>query len=146
VRIVVNGEVAERFDATTRPRVKGMPKKVTSSGKTVRLRTKRTLRLERDSFVVVEAGIPLPGEGDPVPTSPEPMNAIVAGAVPFAITNPIFVDVGADGYEAPGLPAATAASAGQMTGVGRAERAEATRRGEYLPLWEIDLSEAVAGR
>ncbi|HEX6131909.1 MAG TPA: CehA/McbA family metallohydrolase, partial [Actinomycetota bacterium] len=123
VRIVVSGEVAERFDATTRPRVKGMPKKVTSSGKTVRFRAKRTLRLERDAFVVVEAGIPLPGPGDPVPTSPEPMNAIVAGAVPFAITNPIFVDVGADGYEAPGLPAATAVSAGQMTGVGRAERA-----------------------
>jgi len=146
VRIVVNGDVAERFDRTTRPRVRPMPKKVTSSGKTVRFRAKRTLRLAQDSFVVVEAGIPLPGDGDPIPVSPEPMNAIVKGAVPFAITNPIFVDVGADGYDAPGLPAAAAVSAGQMTGVSRAKRDAAIRRGEYLPLWELDLSGVVPPR
>lgn len=140
VRIVVNGEVAERFDATTRPRVRPMPRKVTSSGRTVRFRTKRTLRLDRDAFVVVEAGIPLPGPGDPPPVSPDPMNVILPGAVPFAIANPIFVDVGADGWEAPGLPAAAALRAGRMTGVARADRAAAIRRGEYLPLWTLDLS------
>ena len=65
----------------------------------------RTVRINGDSFVIVEAGVPIPAEGEPGPTSPEPMNSVVQGVVPYAAANPIFVDVGGDGYTPPGLPA-----------------------------------------
>ncbi|HWP66491.1 MAG TPA: CehA/McbA family metallohydrolase, partial [Candidatus Limnocylindria bacterium] len=116
VRVLVNGAVVERFDATTKPRVRPLPANPESSGKTLRFKATRKLALDADAFVLVEAGVPLPAEGAPGPTTPEPMNQVVDGVVPYAVTNPIFVDVGADGYTAPGLPAAALARAGRMTG------------------------------
>jgi len=141
VRVLVNGEVVETFDATTRPRVKPVPDDFESSGKTTRFKAKVKLTLELDSFVIVEAGVPLPGDGDPAPISPEPMNTIVEGVVPYAATNPIFLDVGDDGYTPPGLGAAALARArsGRMTGVTRADRERAIDAGEYLPLYSLRL-------
>jgi len=70
------------------------------------------------------------------------MNQIVEGVVPYAATNPVFIDVGANGYTAPGLPAAAAqARTGRMTGVTHAARDAAIAAGTYLPLYRIDLSE-----
>jgi hypothetical protein len=142
VRVLVNGEVVEQFDATTNPRVRPLPDDPESSGQTLRLKATRKLVLDADAFVIVEAGVPIPAAGAPDPTSPEPMNQIVEGVVPYAVTNPIFVDVGGDGYIAPGLPAGAAqARMGRMTGVTRAARNAAIAAGTYLPLYRIDLSE-----
>jgi hypothetical protein len=141
VRVLVNGEVAQTFDATTKPRVKPVPTDFESNGKTTRFKAKVKLDLARDSFVIVEAGVPLPAPGGPMPTSPEPMNTIVEGVVPYAATNPIFLDLGDDGYTPPGLGAAALARArtGRMTGVTRAERKAAIAAGEYLPIYKIRL-------
>ena len=40
-----------------------------------------------------------------VPESPLPLGVVLPEVVPFAITNPIFVDVNGDGYTPPGLAA-----------------------------------------
>jgi hypothetical protein len=142
VRVLVNGEVLEQFDATTKPRVRPVPDDPESSGQTMRFKATRKLVLDADAFVMVEAGVPIPAEGAPDPTSPEPMNQIVEGVVPYAVTNPVFVDVGADGYTAPGLPAAAAHTrSGRMTGVTRAARDAAIAAGTYLPLYRIQLPE-----
>jgi len=141
VRVLVNGAVVERFDATTKPRVRPVPSDPESSGKTMRFKSTRKLALDGDSFVIVEAGVAIPSEGAPGPTTPEPMNQVVEGVVPYAATNPIFVDVGADGYTAPGLAGAALARLrpGRMTGVTRAEREAAIAAGTYLPLYQIRL-------
>ena len=138
VRVLVNGAVAQTFDASSKPAVNPVPADVESSGKTLRFKGKAKVALERDSFIIVEAGVPIPGDGQPGPTSPEPLNTVVPGVVPYAATNPIFVDVGDDGYTPPGLPAV--AAAGRMTGVRRAERDAAIARGDYLPLYQLRLS------
>jgi hypothetical protein len=147
VRVLVNGTVVETFDATSKPRVKPVPDDFESSGKTLRFKAKVKVTLGGDSFVIVEAGVPIPGDGDPTPTSPEPMNTIVEGVVPYAATNPIFVDVGGDGYTPPGLGAAALARArtGRMTGVTRAARERSIAAGEYLPLYRIHLPGPLKG-
>jgi hypothetical protein len=139
--VLVNGAVVERFDTTTKPHVRPVPSDPESSGRTLRFKSTRKLALERDAFVIVEAGVPLPAEGAPGPTTPEPMNQVVQGVVPYAATNPIFIDVGADGYTAPGLAGAALARQrpGRMTGVTRAERNAAIAAGTYLPLYRIRL-------
>jgi hypothetical protein len=55
------------------------------------------------------------------------------------MTNPIFVDVGGDGFTPPGLPQVLGGgvAAGRMTGVTRAAREAATRRGEYLSWFDL---------
>jgi hypothetical protein len=137
VRLLVNGEVVETFDATTKPRVRPLPAKFESNGKTLRFKSTRKLTLTQDSYLIAEAGIPLPDAGEPVPPSPEIMNTVLPGAVPFAITNPVFVDVGGDGYQAPGLAVPAGVRTGRMTGVTREVRAAAIAEGEHLPLWKI---------
>jgi hypothetical protein len=145
VRVLVNGAVVERFDAGTKPRVRPVPSDFASSGKTMRFKAKRKLSLSADAWVLVEAGVAIPDGEVPVPAAPEPMNRVVEGVLPYAATNPIFVDVGADGYTAPGLGAAALARGrtGRMTGVTRADRDAAIAEGEYLPLWAIRLPAAV---
>lgn len=91
-----------------------------------------TVHAAKDAFVVVEAGAPLPvaidSDGDgvldtwdtngdgkadaadaalgglPKPAPAAVPDAIVPGLLPWAFTNPLFIDVGADGWTAPGLP------------------------------------------
>lgn len=140
VRVLVNGEVAQRFDAGTRPRVRPVPSRPESSGGTLRFARTLRLRLERDAHVIVEAGVPLPAAGT-TPTSPEPLDTIQPGVVPVAVTNPVFVDVDGDGWRPPGLGAAAQARAarGRMTAPAREERDAAARRGEWLPLGELVL-------
>jgi hypothetical protein len=57
------------------------------------------------------------------------------------MTNPIFVDVGSDGFTAPGLPQflGRGIPAGRMTGVTRAARTQAMRRGEHLSWFDVRL-------
>jgi hypothetical protein len=138
VRVVVNGAVQATFGATTRPRVKPLPKNFESSGNTTRFSGSVRLTLPADAWVVVEAGVALPADPSVPPPSPGIVDVVEPGVVPFSSTNPIFIDVGGDGFTAPGLPAALTARArgrsGRMTGVRRADRIEAARHGEHFPL------------
>jgi hypothetical protein len=136
VRLWGNGALLEVFDATTRPRVKPSPADLESRSRTLRFRTTRRLRLAGDTFFVVQAGVAEPADPFVLPRSPEPVATVLPEVVPMALTNPIFVDVGGDGFTPPGLAAATAAGA-RMTGVRRAQRREAIAAGEYLPLREL---------
>ncbi len=141
VRLLANGEVVRRFDAASRPRVRPTPANLESSGHTLRLKASVRLRLESDTFLVVEAGPALTQEQ---PTPPPIVDAVEPGVVPFAMTNPIFVDVGSSGLIPPGLPSGApgltpGALPGRMTGVTRAARDEAARRGEYLSWWDLRL-------
>ena len=51
---------------------------------------------------------------DPLSPVPEFVDLIVPGNRPIAFTNPIFVDLAGDGFDAPGLPV-MAAAAGATT-------------------------------
>jgi len=99
VRVVVNGIVLNTFDTTTTPAVT-LPKKATSgSKKTTRFEADVPLSLTQDDWILVEAGAPLSP-----PPLPDPFaSQIVPGLVPNAFTNPIFVDLGGDGFDPPGL-------------------------------------------
>jgi hypothetical protein len=137
VRVVVNGQVQNVFDATTKPRVRPVPTDFQSSGKTTRFTGSVRLTLPSDAWVTVEAGVALPDDPAVAPPSPEIVNTIEPGVVPFSSTNPIFVDVGGNGFSAPGLDAGIAAQArrrGRMTGVRRVDRAAAAQKGEHFPL------------
>jgi hypothetical protein len=60
--------------------------------------------IDDDSFLHVEAGVRLDPDGDPVsPGLLATVQTVAPGVVPFAFTNPIFVDRQADGYTPPGL-------------------------------------------
>ena len=69
------------------------------------------------------------------------MAIVEPDVVPFAMTNPIFVDVGGNGFTPPGLPqvAGGGVAAGRMTGVTRAAREAAMRRGEHLSWFDVRL-------
>jgi hypothetical protein len=138
VRLVANGTVLRTFNAASRPRVRPTPAKFTSSGNTLRLKASVQLRLSQDTFLTVEAGPPL---AEVAPTPPPVVNLVEPDVVPFAMTNPIFVDVGGDGFTPPGLPQVLGGgvAAGRMTGVTRATREAAMRRGEYLSWFDVRL-------
>src|SRR4029450_7744216 len=127
-RLVGNGAVIRTFNASSRPRVRPTPAKFTSSGNTLRLKASVQLRLSQDTFLTVEAGPPL---AEVAPTPPPVVNLVAPDAVPSPMTNPIFVDVGGDGFTPPGLPQVLGGgvAAGRMTGVTRAAREAAMRRG-----------------
>jgi hypothetical protein len=122
------------FDATTKPRVKAVPKNFESNGNTSRFRANVTVECRTDCLVLVEAG-PKLAAGAAV-TSPEIVNVVEPDVVPLAFTNPIKVDVGDDGF-AFAEPAAvrTGSAPGRMTGVTRAAREAAVRRGDHFPLY-----------
>lgn len=138
VRVVVNGVVRETFGASTRPRVKALPKRFESSGNTTRFAGTVRLDLSADAWVLVEAGVALPADPDTAPPSPEIVNTIEPGVVPYSSTNPILIDIGGNGFDPPGLAAdlspQVARSRGRMTGVRRADREAAARHGEHFPL------------
>lgn len=137
VRVIVNGAVQATFDATTRPRVKPLPKDFQSSGNTTRFNGNVRLNLPADAWVLVEAGTKLLAPGT-LPTPPDVVNTIEPGVIPYSSTNPIFVDLGGDGFTPPGLSATltpqTARATGRMTGVRRADRERAARDGEHFPI------------
>jgi hypothetical protein len=74
-------------------------------GKVLRFNRALPLRgIEADSFLHVEAGIRLDGNGDPLsPGLLETVQTVEPGVEPISFTNPIFVDRDGGGYTAPGL-------------------------------------------
>jgi hypothetical protein len=104
VRVVVNGDVPAglSFDQTTKPSVRKPPKKPWSKSKKKVERFEADVPLPdavQDFYVLVEAGAKL----DPFP-QPDPFaSLLVPDYVPLAFTNPIFVDLAGDGFDAPGL-------------------------------------------
>jgi len=135
LRVWANGALLHVFDAGTRPRVKPAPEQIESRGRTRRFTTTLRMRLDADAWFVVQAGVAEPEDPFVLPRSPEPVATVLPDVVPIALTNPIFVDVGGDGFTPPGLPAV--AAAGGMTGVTRAQRRAAIAEGEYLPFRDL---------
>ena len=112
VRVIANGFVVMTFDRTTSPAVRPAPKNPysRSTRRVVRFAERIPVTVTRDTYFVVEAGAPL----DTAPAAPEPAALLVPGLVPLGFTNPVFVDLGADGFSPPGLPVmATASGAGE---------------------------------
>ncbi|MDJ0866612.1 MAG: CehA/McbA family metallohydrolase [Myxococcota bacterium] len=102
VRVIANGAVVARFDAATEPAVRPAPARPwgRSDARVVRFDAEIELALETDAWLVVEAGARL----DPLP-EPDPFaSRLVPGLIPFAFTNPVFVDLAGDGFDAPGIP------------------------------------------
>jgi hypothetical protein len=133
------GVETRTFDASSKPRVRGVPKNFQSSGGTSRFHGSIGITYASDYLVIVEAGPKLGA----TPTSPEIVNVLEPDVVPLAFTNPIYVDVGGDGFALnQGTPLRTTPPPGRMTGVTRAARAAAIRRGEYFPLHEFRLDPA----
>jgi hypothetical protein len=130
------GIETRRFDATTRPRVRPAPANFQSSGATSRFRGSIPIQYPSDYLVLVEAGPALGG----TPVSPAVVDAVEPDVVPLAFTNPIRVDVGGDGFAlAQGAPVRGGPAPGRMTGVTRAARVDAVRRGDYFPLHDFQL-------
>ncbi len=96
VRLLVNGELERIF--------RDLP--ALESAQAVRLEQQLELVLERDSFVTLEAGAPLPNQpGTPNdPPGGVYSDVIAPGFVPMAFTNAIYVDVDGNGtFDPPGL-------------------------------------------
>lgn len=96
VRLLVNGELERIF--------RDLP--ALESARAVRLEQQLELVLERDSFVTLEAGAPLPSQpGTPNdPPGGVYSDVIAPGFVPMAFTNAIYVDVDGNGtFDPPGL-------------------------------------------
>jgi hypothetical protein len=96
VRLLANGDVVRRYGAAD-----------LASDAAVRFRGRVELSLGEDSFLTLEAGVPL--DVDPVAwlaARGGVYSATIApGFVPTAFANPIFVDVDGNGsFDAPGLP------------------------------------------
>jgi hypothetical protein len=135
------GVETRTYGASSKPRVRGVPKNFQSSGGTSRFHASIGITYASDYFVIVEAGPKLDAA---TPTSPEIVNVVEPDVVPLAFTNPIFVDVGGNGFSLDqGTPLRSAPPAGRMTGVTGAARAAAIRRGEYFPLHGFRLDPAV---
>ncbi len=146
VRVIGNGRVLASFDASSAPPVTAPPARpwARSPARVERFRHELALDLERDSWLLLEAGAPL---GDP---TPDPFaDAIVPGYVPLAFTNPVFVDLDGDGFDPPGVErvadgvAAPAASAAWHAA---RRRREARERHEHLPLHRLRIPEGVFER
>lgn len=102
VRVIANGAEVFHFDAGTTPAVgpgaavpwEGGPADVPRFG------ARLPLELDRDTWLLVEAG-----ESLDAPPPPDPFaSRIVPGLVPHAFTNPVFVDLDGDGFDPPGVP------------------------------------------
>jgi hypothetical protein len=125
VRVIHNGVVVRRFDAGSTPALAPAPAVRTGSDRrsATRLAARFPLTLARDGWLLVEAGARLDA---PPPRDPL-VDPLVPGWFPWAFTNPVFADVGAPGYEAPGVDPAGgsggAARAAARAAAGRAERA-----------------------
>ena len=123
VRIYANGFLLQSFDATTTPAVTAGPSNPYSQmqSRVTRFQASVPRTVAIDTYFVVEAGAKL----SPPPSSPTFVNKIVPGMVPLGFTNPIFVDLGGDGFDPPGLPVMASLSQPQPS---TALAAEGTRR------------------
>lgn len=102
VRIYVNGFLDATYNIATTPAVAKPKKEWSGSKKTTRFETLPgdvTLSLSADSWIIVEAGQAF-SPGVPIGLT----GVIVPGLESIAFTNPIFVDLGGDGFDPPGLP------------------------------------------
>jgi len=126
VRVIANGFTSLTFDTTTVPKVTLPPASPYSQalGKIVRFDAEVPVNLAVDTYFIVEAGAKL----SPTPTSPALIDKIVPGMVPLGFTNPVFVDLGGDGFDAPGLPVMALATELQenLPAFARLERADQT--------------------
>lgn len=126
VRVIANGFTSLTFDTTTIPKVTLPPASPYSQalGKIVRFDAEVPVNLAVDTYFIVEAGAKL----SPTPTPTALIEKIVPGMVPIGFTNPVFVDLGGDGFDAPGLPVmATATQLQQeLPMFARLERADQT--------------------
>jgi len=101
VRVIHNGVVVRRFDAASTPALALAPAARIGAGKRsgTRLAARFTLPLDRDGWLLVEAGARLES-----PPAPDPLvDPLVPGWFAWAFTNPVFADVGSFGYEPPGV-------------------------------------------
>ena len=116
VRVIANGFTILTFKD---PDVSGPPRKpwAQGSGRVVRFDRTIPVTLAQDTYFIVEAGVRL----DPL-APPDPfVDTIVPGMRPIAFTNPIFVDLAGNGFDAPGLPVEPLPGGGGGGGGGGAE-------------------------
>lgn len=108
VRVIANGFTVLTFDGTTKPAVKAAPKNAFSQAlnRVVRFDAEIPVDVAVDTYFIVEAGAKL----SPLPAPTPLIDTIVPGMVPIAFTNPVFVDLAGDGFDAPGLPVMASAS------------------------------------
>ncbi|MBP1628276.1 MAG: hypothetical protein H6Q00_2751 [Holophagaceae bacterium] len=99
VRLVVNGAVSETCAFGASPADNGWTVDSSDSRKWTQT---FPITVSRDSWVVLEAGVPLATTGTYAPTAYPAWTKIMKGIYPVAVTNPLFVDFGANGYTAPG--------------------------------------------
>ncbi|MEW6270536.1 MAG: CehA/McbA family metallohydrolase [Thermodesulfobacteriota bacterium] len=124
VRVIANGFTVLTFDGTTTPALKSAPANAFSQAlnRVKRFDAEVPVEVPVDTYFIVEAGAKL----SPLPTPPPLVDKIVPGMVPVAFTNPVFVDLAGDGFDAPGLPVmASAAHVGDaLPAFARIERAD----------------------
>jgi hypothetical protein len=139
VRVIRNGVVERAFDATTTPAVTPGPALRTGSERSgvVRFDARIPLSVESDAWILVEAGARL----DPLP-APDPfVDPLVPGWIPWAFTNPSFVDLAGDGFDPPGVNDVSARALAEGAGlVLRARAARATTHRDPLPLHRLRIS------
>jgi hypothetical protein len=112
-----------------KPIVKPVPADPTVLGKTRRFRANILMTLSDDAYFIVEAGPKFPADINTPPAVPPVVDIIVPGVVPYAITNPIFVDLAGNGFDPPGLPVMSASNA-------PAERGTLVAGGLLERLWD----------
>jgi len=126
VRVIANGFTTLTFDAATSPQVTAPPASPFSQalGRITRFEAEIPVNLVVDTYFIVEAGAKL----SPLPTPDALLDAIVPGLIPLGFTNPIFVDLAGDGFDAPGLPVMATATqlASELPAFARVERADRT--------------------
>jgi hypothetical protein len=126
VRVIANGFTTLTFDATTSPKVSAPPASPYSQalGKITRFDAEIPVNLAADTYFIVEAGTKLA----PLPTPDALIDKIVPGMIPLGFTNPIFVDLAGDGFDAPGLPVMATATQlqSELPAFARLERADRT--------------------
>jgi hypothetical protein len=143
VRVIANGFEIMSFDATTSPAVKPAPHNPRSQRcREPRFDVEIPITVAGDTYFIVEAGAAL----SPFPSSPEFVDTIVPGMVPLGFTNPVFVDLGGDGFDPPGLPVmASATGAGEpLPAFARVRRRDLTwfaRAGDW---WDRVLARLAA--
>ncbi len=102
VRIVQNGFTTHTFTTASNPAVRLGPRFpwAGTQNRKIRFEESIPITLGADTWLLVEAG-----ESISVSPTPDPfVEKIVPGFNSLAFTNPIFVDLGGDGFTPPGLP------------------------------------------
>ncbi len=108
VRIIVNGVEHSVFDENSTPEVAQRKNpKSQSTKKAERFNATVPITLTEDSWIVVETGAPI----SPLPSVDSFVDDFIPDYVSMAFTNPIFVDLDGDGFDAPGVSAMPAVAA-----------------------------------